>query len=87
MRELHSVKINYDGKLPPALMGKEPVDRLSVIVTRTRAKYLLGITISQSGGGKYQTISDAEGVEPMSEHSAAIQLRPTLGDSVAHVPY
>ncbi|XP_049307370.1 uncharacterized protein LOC125777157 [Bactrocera dorsalis] len=59
-RKLHAATLHWDGKLLPALTGKETVDRLSVILSNCGTDQLLGIPSLQSGNGKKQATAVCE---------------------------
>ncbi|XP_011704858.1 PREDICTED: uncharacterized protein LOC105460119, partial [Wasmannia auropunctata] len=52
--ELDAITVHWDGKMLPALMGKEQVDRLPVLISYKGSEKLLGIPAISSGTGNKQ---------------------------------
>ncbi|XP_071580212.1 uncharacterized protein [Temnothorax nylanderi] len=58
--KLQAAVVHWDGKLLPALTGKETVDRLPVILSNNDTEQLLGVPGLQSGTGKQQASAVCE---------------------------
>lgn len=55
--EISALTVHWDGKMLPALMKKELVDRLPVIVTYNGVEQLLGVPQIESGTGRDQALA------------------------------
>jgi len=58
--KLEAAILHWDGKLLPALLGKETVHRLPVIISNGDTEQLLGVPVLQSGTGKEQASAVCE---------------------------
>lgn len=52
--ELQAVVVHWDGKLLPAVTGKETVDRLAVVISSEDTKQMLGVPTLKAGTGREQ---------------------------------
>ena len=55
--EITAITVHWDGKILPALTGKEHVDRLPVVISFNGTEHILGIPAISAGTGKEQAIA------------------------------
>ncbi|XP_076298485.1 uncharacterized protein LOC143217788 [Lasioglossum baleicum] len=55
--EIDAVTVHWDGKMLPALVGKEKVERLPVVITCRGREHLLGVPIIPTSTGRDQALA------------------------------